>query len=626
MKNVIEHQDCSIQPLSRITFTPYGDQLNSYSEDLEDGMPMAEPAVQGAELLRPTPWICFRTWESAKGEWLSMISDERHHKIATLDGDSSRLWKTIEDGCSSAQLKEQADGLGVSNLLDGFLDMLVEQSFITKGTAEAAPVKAEMAPVPKQLENAENTKVEHEVISWVADQGFLFSAHWEVTYRCNERCVHCYNPGAAHMPHEKPERETDELTPAEALTLLDDLRAAGVFRLTLSGGEVMLRRDFWELVKGARDRGFSVNIYTNGLKLKDDACERLAALWPSTVSVSVYSAEAAAHDAITGVRGSFDRSVRSLELLRSRGVKTFLKSTQMGHTLGGYQRVTELAKRIGAGAEIDMMMSAAVDGAAAPLALAARSPEELVVLAATQGSPLFVGDATTGWGRIERDKDSTVCGAGVGAMGIDPTGGINTCNSMPLPAGSHRTHGFINIWKASRQYKRAHQDYEAPASVAAAVEPLSKWQSITLKDFHECGTHRRCGWCTKCPGLAMLEHGDPLAPSTTNCRLATARMTAVDILSQGLSRDAIAEKLGVPLDFGRRYARVIPIISEQQRGSGFDPQKVAASAMSSCATPSPLTQSSVSDKNGNMLLHRGTEATARAIVEFEGVAKRVTSA
>ena len=588
-------------------------------------MTIARPLDTG-ELFRPAPWICFRTWQSEKDEWLSMISDEKHHKIATLDDESSRLWKTIEDGCSYAQLKEQSDDLGVGDSLDEFLSMLVAQSFITNGTVKATTVKADMAPVPKQLEDAANTNVEHETMRWVAEQGFLFSVHWEVTYRCNERCVHCYNPGAAHTPHEKPERLTDELSPAEALTLLDDLRAAGVFRLTLSGGEVMLRRDFWDLVKGARERGFSVNIYTNGLKLKDEACDRLATLWPSTVSVSVYSSEAAAHDAITCVPGSFDRSIGALERLRSRGVKTFLKSTQMGHTIGGYQRVNELAKRIGAGAEIDMMMSASVDGASAPLALAARSPEELVVLAATQGSPLYVGDATTGWGRIERSKDSTVCGAGVGAMGIDPTGGINTCNSMPLPAGSHKTHGFINIWKASRQYKRAHQNYEAPPSIAAAVEPLSKWQSITLKDFHECGTHRRCGWCTKCPGLAMLEHGDPLAPSTTNCRLATARMTAVDILSQGLSRDDIAGKLGVPLDFGRRYARVIPIISEQQRGSGFDPQKVAASAMSACATPSPLTHSSVSDKNGKKLLHRGTEATAQAIVEFEAVAKRATFA
>lgn len=567
--------------------------------------------------------MCYRTWRASNGEALAMLSDERHHKIATLDRESALLWGEIESGCTRQYLLVKAQALGVAEELDGFLAMLEAQLFIVDGESDRGAMRATAAPEPMPLETAENTPVEREIMHWVADQGFLFSVHWEVTYRCNERCAHCYNPGAAHTPQERPSRKSDELSTAEAISLLDDMREAGVFRLTLSGGEVMLRKDFWEIVEAARDRGFSVNIYTNGLRLDDEACDRLASLWPTTVSVSVYSADSHAHDAITRVPGSFERSVRALERLRSRGIKTFLKSTQMGHTLSGHARVHELANRIGAGAEIDMMMSSAVDGASAPLALAARSPEELVLLAATAGSPLFVGDASSGWGRITRDRNASVCGAGVGALGIDPTGGINTCNSMPLPAGSHRLHGFLQVWRASRQYRRTHLSHVPPASVAEAVEPLSQWQGIHLRDFRECGTHRRCDWCTKCPGLAMLEHGDPLAPSTTNCRLATARMTASDLLSQGYSRDEIASKLSVPQDFGRRPALPMPLIQERSRGFGFDPQTIAAAAMSPSATPSPLTTTSLRDRNGTVVLQRGTEATAEAISAFDGIAERV---
>lgn len=571
-------------------------------------------------ILKPAPWVCFRTWVAADGERRSMVSNEKDHHLAVLDGPSSDLWAAIERGCTLGTLNQHAERLDASSELEDFISILDAQGFLAGRDDESQ--RASPAPPPRQIESAQNANVEHDMMRWVAEKGYLFGVHWEVTYRCNERCVHCYNPGAAHNPHEKPERETDELTPAEALTLLDDLRHAGVFRLTLSGGEVMLRRDFWELVAEARAQGFSVNIYTNGLKLDEEACRKLAALWPTSVSISVYSAEADAHDAITGVPGSFRRSVQALEGLQALGVKTYLKSTQMGHTLAGYKKVRKLADRLGAGAELDMIMSASVDGATVPLQLAADNPEELVVLAATPGSPLYVGTAESNWGFVHKDRNASVCGAAIGSLGIEPTGGINACNSMPIPAGSHRTHGFLQVWRASRQYRLAHATPEPPPSLEAAVSLLSHWQTIQLKDFHECGTHRRCGWCTKCPGTAMLEHGDPLAPSTTNCRLATARMTAADLLAQGLTREAIAERLGVTEDFGQRPAKRIPIVVETQRGTGFDPSQVACGVLS-CGSSSPLTSATLRNKSGKVLLARGAPATAAAISAFEGVTERI---
>lgn len=579
-------------------------------------------------VVRPSPWMCFRTWRSSTGDCLSMLTNERDHEMATLDGPSAELWAQIEEGIGLDELRAHASRLQVDEEFHDFLTMLHERGFITscaRGTEiddHTVPVRAAPAPTPQPLELGENGDVEREVIQWVTQNGLLFSAHWEVTYRCNERCVHCYNPGAAHTPTERPSRETDELSTDEALSLLDDLRAAGVLRLTLSGGEVMLRHDFWELVAAARVRGFSVNVYTNGLKLDDAACDRLAALWPSTVSVSVYSADADAHDAITNVPGSFKKSVRALERLQERGVKTYLKSTQMKHTVGGYARVNELAARLGAGGEIDMMMSAAVDGASAPLALAAHAPEELIVLAATPGSPLDVGNASTGYGHQRRDPKATVCGAGTSSMGIDPTGGINPCNSLPIPVGSHRTHGFLSIWRASRQYRQAHQEYDPPTTIAEAVAPLSQWQEVRLESFHECGTHRRCGWCTKCPGLAMLEHGDPLAPSTTNCRLASARMMAADLLTHGMTREEIAGRFGVPADFGRRRGRSLPVLQETVRGQGFDPKESATSVMGG-SQDNARVSANFTDRRGTVLLRRGSTATRDALEEFDVLAHRL---
>jgi hypothetical protein len=88
---------------------------------------------------------------------------------------------------------------------------------------------------------------------------------------------------------------------------------------------------------------------------------------------------------------------------------------------------------------------------------------------------------------------------------------------------------------------------------------LSKWQSVKGKDYHLCGSFDRCSWCNKCPGMAFLEGGDELAPSTTNCRNAAARMIAYDLIEDGNTPEDISIK-----DYERlklKYAENIPLWS-----------------------------------------------------------------
>src|SRR4051812_38196380 len=83
--------------------------------------------------------------------------------------------------------------------------------------------------------------------------GVPLSVHMDLTYRCNERCVHCY------LPHD----DRGEMTTAEITGVLDQLAEAGVFFLTLSGGEPFLRHDLFEIIQHARLRTFNVKLKTN---------------------------------------------------------------------------------------------------------------------------------------------------------------------------------------------------------------------------------------------------------------------------------------------------------------------------------------------------------------------------
>ena len=72
--------------------------------------------------------------------------------------------------------------------------------------------------------------------------GVPISVHLDLTYRCNERCEHCY------LEHD----DKGEMTTAEIFDVFDQLADAGVFFLVLSGGEPLLRRDFFPILERAR--------------------------------------------------------------------------------------------------------------------------------------------------------------------------------------------------------------------------------------------------------------------------------------------------------------------------------------------------------------------------------------
>src|SRR5881396_2125772 len=96
--------------------------------------------------------------------------------------------------------------------------------------------------------------------------GVPISVQLDVTYRCNERCVHCY------LDHD----DHGEMTLAEMRDVLDQMAEAGVFFLTISGGEVLMRMDFFDILAHARARMFSVKVKTNMFMIREKEADRLA--------------------------------------------------------------------------------------------------------------------------------------------------------------------------------------------------------------------------------------------------------------------------------------------------------------------------------------------------------------
>ena len=184
------------------------------------------------------------------------------------------------------------------------------------------------------------------------DLGVPMSVHFDITYRCNERCVHCY------LDHD----DHGEMTTAEIKRVLDELADAGTFFLTFSGGEVLMRRDFFELLEYARNLMFAVRIKTNAVMIGEAEARRMLELGVDQVQVSIYSHRPEVHDAITKLPGSLRRSVEAIRFLTEQGLRVTIANVLMTANMRDHAGVQALARELGVQYTLDPTITPKMDG------------------------------------------------------------------------------------------------------------------------------------------------------------------------------------------------------------------------------------------------------------------------
>jgi AdoMet-dependent heme synthase len=323
--------------------------------------------------------------------------------------------------------------------------------------------------------------------------GLPLSVQLDLTYRCNERCVHCY------LDH----RDHGEMTTAEIKDLLDQMAAAGVFFLTISGGEIFLRRDFFEILEHAHALTFCVKLKTNGILIREAEAARLRGLGVESVQISIYSDRPEVHDAITEVPGSLQRSIDAVRLLRDHDIRVDVANVLMTSNARDYAGVKALAAELDAQFFLDPTITPMMDGDRSILKLnvdEAALREVFHDQAVAGNVEEFCAPPQGGPG--EDDLGSLPCSAGHTACYVSPYGDVYPCVQFPLPSGNVRRTKFLDIWRHSPQ--------------------LEEVRSIRLRDMPSCSQCVHGATCTRCPGLAYLE-GNMRGPSSQDCEKSYAR-------------------------------------------------------------------------------------------------------
>lgn len=147
----------------------------------------------------------------------------------------------------------------------------------------------------------------------------LHNVVWEITLKCNARCLHCGSSAG--------EARENELTTEEALSICDQLAEIGCKDVNLIGGELFLRPDWQEIIKRLTEKNVGVSIITNGIALTEDKIDFLAGTGLKTLGISIDGGISETHDHIRQVQGLFNKIFNTMEYVERAGIRAVAITT-----------------------------------------------------------------------------------------------------------------------------------------------------------------------------------------------------------------------------------------------------------------------------------------------------------
>jgi radical SAM protein with 4Fe4S-binding SPASM domain len=335
--------------------------------------------------------------------------------------------------------------------------------------------------------------------------GLLLHAQVEVTWRCNWRCVHCY----------QDDHTVERLTAPALRRLFGELAQAGALHVVITGGEPLVHPDIFEILASAREAGMVITLYTNGHKV-DRAMARELGRLIGVAELSVLAGDDAIHDRLSKVRGSSRRMWQAVDNLLEEGVSVALKTPVLRPALGTLRSIEARALVRGVPWTADPEISMSYAGQSYPLEYR-MTPQETARFYAD--FPQFSREAGF---NLDPGRRDGMCLAGRNYVFIDALGNAYPCLnfksaddvlasrrlSSPARLGNVLQQPFAEIW-GDNPFVRA-------------------IRTVRRSDFTACGACHTDGSCSPCMALNYVEHADILTTSSRVEALHGAMAAGVD--------------------------------------------------------------------------------------------------
>jgi radical SAM protein with 4Fe4S-binding SPASM domain len=322
-----------------------------------------------------------------------------------------------------------------------------------------------------------------------------------LTHRCNLACLHCYAAKDA-----KPDDAREgELTTAGWKKIIDEIKAAGCLYLLITGGEPLLRDDFAAIYSYAKRQGFLVTLFTNATLVTADMVELFRQLPPRRIEITLYGAGAATHDRITGVPGSFARTLRGIEMLLAGGLNVALKSVLMTLNMDEFPAIKEIAKGYGVEFRLDAAIFPSFAGDRSLLDLRVAPGQAVAMELADPGILERTREFLSRF-RVSETEDLYPCSAGSTVFHIDPFGYLYPCLMVRKPSYPIASVGFLKGWDE-------------------AIARVNEMKLAADSECRGCKDKMLCGYC---PGFFEMENGSEGQPSSYLCALGKLRAETIN--------------------------------------------------------------------------------------------------
>jgi len=262
---------------------------------------------------------------------------------------------------------------------------------------------------------------------------------FELTYGCNLRCVHCYNPTHRALSH--------ELTTSEICALLDQIADLGVLTVTFTGGEPSVRPDIGDILQHARQQGLMTHLMTNATRITPSFADLLHEAAVSQVNVSIYGATEAVYERMTEVPGSYRQFRQGLLNLAAAALPVVVRMPVTTINCGEIQACRQLVESLQMKFQycLEIMPSVTGDQTALQYRLA---PDVKVRI----DQEMLPHRWTSARGESCSEGQSFIeCACGQSRFAITPYGEMILCTAFPIPRYDLRTGTVKEGWSVLKQ-------------------------------------------------------------------------------------------------------------------------------------------------------------------------------
>ena len=293
---------------------------------------------------------------------------------------------------------------------------------------------------------------------------------WEITRRCNLRCVHCRSSS------EMEAKGHPDFPTSEAFRVIDDIVSYAKPVVVLSGGEPLIRKDVFEIARYGTDKGLRMCLATNGTLVNDETCENIKASGIRIVSLSLDGSEEGVHDDFRSQKGAFAGTINAARLFKKHGIEFIVNSSFTRRNQEEIPKVYRLAKELGATAWYMFMIVPTGRGEEIMNELISKEDYEEILdwhynMEKDEDMMLVRPTCAPHYYRVvlqqskkegEKFKKRTLkfstggskgCIAGQLICLIDVDGNVLPCSYFPKPAGNVRETSFKEIWEGSALFK-----------------------------------------------------------------------------------------------------------------------------------------------------------------------------